>query len=314
VEWAESGPRLPVFRVRLAAGSRMLIEAAGDPVLIAKVLGCWEDICLLYADADRRLEVLPAWTAAECRRFGDDQDRWLFEIRRRLRASPLSPLHSGEWALSGSAEPWVMKPNLCANMPGWPRSIPGWPGLELADLDDEPGGATSAQICVFGELSGWKGWVVPLRRLSAPDGPRVKAHRRLAREGVLAPAVLLTVSGLCGYVILDGHDRLAAAMAEDVRLPLVFLTRAGTGARVSADKGAVSWYEHTMDAIAEAERGSGGHVPGAGKACSRAAMRLAATLDHTPRVPTLAWPLSADEWERAAARVSPAWLPRLSDG
>jgi hypothetical protein len=43
----------------------------------------------------------------------------------------------------------------------------------------------------------------------------VKAYRKHAREGTLAPVLLWWVTFLDGWVILDGHDRAVAALAEE---------------------------------------------------------------------------------------------------
>lgn len=79
---------------------------------------------------------------------------------------------------------------------------------------------------------GWKSWwlngsgdVVPLRRPSPPDAARTKVWRKRAREGALPPLLLFYVSGLDLFVLLDGHDRLAAAQAEGVTPPVLVLWR-----------------------------------------------------------------------------------------
>ncbi|MFF5517656.1 hypothetical protein [Streptomyces coeruleorubidus] len=64
-----------------------------------------------------------------------------------------------------------------------------------------------------------------LRPLSPPDAPRVKAYRRRAREGTLAPVLLWFVSPLDVRLILDGHDRAVAALAEGSDPECVILER-----------------------------------------------------------------------------------------
>jgi hypothetical protein len=58
--------------------------------------------------------------------------------------------------------------------------------------------------------------VLPLRPLSAPDSSRVKALRKHARAGTLAPVLMWWVTFLDGWLLLDGHDRAVAALAEGV--------------------------------------------------------------------------------------------------
>jgi hypothetical protein len=48
---------------------------------------------------------------------------------------------------------------------------------------------------------------ITLRQLSMPDSGRVKAWRKQARAGTLAPVLLSWVSGLAAYVVLDGPAR-----------------------------------------------------------------------------------------------------------
>lgn len=58
--------------------------------------------------------------------------------------------------------------------------------------------------------------VLALREPSSAEASRVKAWRKHARTGTLPPALLLWISALDAYVVLDGHDRLYAAAIERV--------------------------------------------------------------------------------------------------
>lgn len=62
-----------------------------------------------------------------------------------------------------------------------------------------------------------------LRHPPSPDASRVKLWRKHARAGRLPPVLLFYVSGLTMFAVLDGHDRLAAAIAEGVPVPLLVL-------------------------------------------------------------------------------------------
>ncbi|MFF5725047.1 hypothetical protein [[Kitasatospora] papulosa] len=62
--------------------------------------------------------------------------------------------------------------------------------------------------------------------MPGPGDSRVKAYRKQAREGTLPPVLMWWVSGLDCHLILDGHARLAAAIAESVEPPLLRLHRA----------------------------------------------------------------------------------------
>nr|WP_260859710.1 hypothetical protein [Streptomyces cupreus] len=118
---------------------------------------------------------------------------WPHQYARRLEESDGTPLRDGRWELArrDRFEPGVWTEDFVRE---WPT---GRLGLYCG--------------------GGWHG-VLPLRRLSAPAAARVKAYRKHAREGTLAPVLLWWVTFLDGWVILDGHDRAVAALAEE-RVP-----------------------------------------------------------------------------------------------
>lgn len=129
-----------------------------------------------------------ALSAAAMRAAGD----WPHRYALWLEKTELGPLHHGRWRLTSRT---TFAPGV------WDRDlVKDWPD------------ATLELLCG----GGWHG-VLPLRPLSAPEAPRVKAYRRHAREGTLAPVLLWWVSFLDGWLLLDGHDRAAAALAEGER-------------------------------------------------------------------------------------------------
>ncbi|MFG2333996.1 hypothetical protein ACGFMM_30875 [Streptomyces sp. NPDC048604] len=75
----------------------------------------------------------------------------------------------------------------------------------------------------FTHSGSWE--VLPLRPMPGPRDSRVKAYRKQAREGTLPPVLLWWVSGLDCHLVLDGHARLAAAIAEFIEPPLLQLHR-----------------------------------------------------------------------------------------
>ncbi|MEV0901709.1 ParB/Srx family N-terminal domain-containing protein [Actinoplanes sp. NPDC049802] len=119
--------------------------------------------------------------------------------------SPVEPVRAGEARRITTAEGWAYRFG-----GSWPR-LPGVRKLPaycltvdlLADFPD-----AELDWC-----DGWNG-VVPLRPLPSPDDGRVKSYRKLARAGVLPPLLLWWASNLDGYLLVDGHSRLAAARAE----------------------------------------------------------------------------------------------------
>jgi hypothetical protein len=68
-----------------------------------------------------------------------------------------------------------------------------------------------------------QGALVPLRAPSPEDDGRVKSWRKRARDGTLPPALVRYVDLLGKWLVLDGHDRLHAALLEGVAPPLLGL-------------------------------------------------------------------------------------------
>ena len=184
-----TGRPVPGLRMLVAAGRRMLLRQGTRDVLLARV------------DRDHygvHVQVLPGWrspvppvTVADARRLGDDAVRWAHWFADRL----VDPLHDGDWVLSQ-------------------RDLP--PYVLGADLVREP----VSYLDWFGD--GWQG-AVPLRPLSDVDSARVKAYRKLGPG--LPPVLLWAQSGLDGYLVLDGHDRLVAALADGTTPRTLVLSR-----------------------------------------------------------------------------------------
>ncbi|GHB07414.1 hypothetical protein GCM10010330_71950 [Streptomyces tendae] len=192
---------------------------------------------------------------------------WRHRCARWLEDTPHGPLHDGRWSLTARASfaPGIWTEDFVRD---WPDAI-----LEL--------------LCG----GGWHG-VLPLRPLSPPDAPRVKAYRKHARDGTVAPVLLWWVSFLDGWLILDGHDRAVAALAEGTEPPCVVLARLPDEAE----------WRRTADAVAEghAERMTrlSEHPAGPGTERRRAALERGyadalATLPHD-EAPTPLWPPADD--------------------
>jgi hypothetical protein len=201
-----------------------------------------------------------------------------------LTAAAAGPLHAGRWTLT-------------AGMPSW--AVAGhWRRLHLVDPDQ-------GHITWFGHGDPVEDQrdVLPLRRLSPGDAGRVRAYRRQAREGVLPPAVLWWVSGLDTLVVLDGHDRIVAALFEDA-VPEVLVLAPAPQPRWAA---AVQ---------AHALRAYGGRMAALDDAAGPAPVavvnrRLAWDLADIARQPgrTRAWPLPGGRvaWDRHTRELAPGW-------
>jgi hypothetical protein len=135
----------------------------------------------------------PEWFRSWSRTFG-----------RKLVNSPVSPLYGGRW--------WLMPGEVRERDAGWlPTGVAGRSLASVCHLDrvavQPPAGYAAWD---FGDALD----PLAMRPMSGPDDARVNAWRRALREGYMPPALLMWMSGLDRYIILDGHDRIAAALAE----------------------------------------------------------------------------------------------------
>jgi hypothetical protein len=165
-------------------------------------------------------------------------------------------------------------------------------------------------LIVEGDPDGYLDWfvhngsweILPLRAMPGADDPRVKAYRKQAREGILPPVLLWWVSGIDSYLILDGHARLAAAVAESVEPAVLELYRTTPQDEMDAGTAqAAKTYEAELARFTALRAAHGPAVPdGAGYAGPALVRRLDEL--RTARRPTWAWPLpgGAEEWGRIA--------------
>lgn len=178
-----SGP--PPLRFERVTDRRWTLRQGEQPLIDAYLEGdgCCHDLHLSRHPGHR--SPLPPLSAATMRAGAD----WPHRHALWLEETEHGPLHPGRWRLSAHTT--------------------FAPGIWDEDLVQDWPDATLELLCG----GGWHG-VLPLRPLSAPDAPRVKAYRKHAREGTLAPVLLWWLSFLDGWLLLDGHDRAAAALAE----------------------------------------------------------------------------------------------------
>jgi hypothetical protein len=250
-----------------------------------------------YARTGRYRSPLPplaAGHARQVRQTSIDDDawaaRWTHEYLDFLQGASDGPLHAGQWILA-----W--------GMPSW--SVAGhWQRLNLVDPD-------------YGHIT-WFGYgdpdedqrdILPLRRLSPPDAARVRSYRRQVREGIMPPILLWWVSGLNTLLVLDGHDRIAAALAERTLPAVVVLAPAPDPFITSAAyKHVVREYEgrqqHLQTAADHGDELARTHI-------ANITRRFAGQLNDVVRGEgrTRAWPLPGGTavWERQAAQLVPDW-------
>ncbi|MEU9855566.1 hypothetical protein [Streptomyces sp. NPDC047974] len=286
-------PVRPGLRMECADGRRLVLVQGAVPVLFARQRVTHRG--LHYARTGRYVSPLAPLRAERVRAYAEFAEpggaawteRWAAHAEAELRAADAGPLHEGEWRLAPDASDWFVERH-------WSHLLP---------YDTDRGHLTWFG---YGDPDGDARDLLPLRALSVPEAPRVKAYRRHYREGVLPPVFAWWISGLNVPVVLDGHDRLTAALAEGGRPEVLILSRAADP-RVPALYGErlVELYEERMEAL---EEGPLRAVRASGEA-RRLARELAAVADIS--APTRAWPFpgGVPAWEGAAASYVPGWRP-----
>ncbi|MFD4375009.1 hypothetical protein ACFWPY_25930 [Streptomyces sp. NPDC058527] len=289
-------PVIPGLRMECADGRRLVLvqEAAGRgpvPVLFARQRVTHRG--LHYARTGRYVSPLAPLRAGQARGYAEFgapggaawTERWAAHAEAELRGAEAGPLHAGAWRLAPDATGWFVDGH-------WEHLLPH---------DRDRGHLTWFG---YGDPVGDARDLLPLRALSRPDAPRVKAYRRQYREGVLPPVFAWWISGLNVPVVLDGHDRLTAALAEAGRPEVLILSRAGDARALAlyAER-PVRAYEERMAALEDGPL----RVVQASAAAGRLARELAAVTDIP--APSRAWPFpgGVPAWEEAAAAYVPGW-------
>jgi hypothetical protein len=265
----------PPLRIEVAGGRFLLIRQGDEPVLLGRVDDGTYGVD--YVRTGRYRSPVPPIRAAHAAGAAVYRGeawwaRWAHHFRSELSASKYGPLHAGRWLLSSRV------PRL--------RTLWRWE-LYAADAD------------YFYYEGDWP--VLPLRTPAAPGDGRVKAYRKQARDGSLAPVLLWWISGLCGYVVLDGHDRLAAALAEEREPPWLELTRVDTDEAAGRTRELVDRYLEQEAVIRR--------HPGTGRALTVLGQQFGADLHKAEHAEarTRAWflPGGTDAWTRLASRHAP---------
>ncbi|MDX3381075.1 hypothetical protein PV682_06365 [Streptomyces niveiscabiei] len=194
---------------------------------------------------------------------------WPHQYARWLEDSPNTPLHPSRWHLHARTAfpPYVWRaPDLVRT---WPAAHLDW------------------------SARGWHG-IVPLRPLSPPNAPRVKAYRKRVREGALPPVLLWWVTAFDGWLLLDGHDRAVAALEEGGTPPCVVLVR------VPDEE---DWRRDAAEMTESHGRENQGDLTPRPHRDAHLAHALAALPYDVAR--TRSWPLpgGAAAWDREAARA-----------
>lgn len=194
---------------------QLAILTDGVPQLFMDVVPHYWD-CANYLRG-RHVAPLPPWQSTDVRSASVEPlsnawwDHW---AKRTLRRAP-KLLDSGVW--------WVL---------GQDASQPPAGGFASVTPYSAPAGVHGARN-VLESRSGWtergnplrSAALITLRPPSQDTAGRVKWWRRIARDEVLPPAVALFVPLYDRHILLDGHDRLLAAVLEERPAPVLALCR-----------------------------------------------------------------------------------------
>ena len=223
--------RRPSLHVEAAPGYRLRLMSGGQPLFWARIDGWWDRFGLLRSPAPLPWR-LPAVSAAEVRKVthasGTEPwwEAWMWRMGRALAHSAPSVLHAGRWCLRPLQV--IRKGAAC----GYPISTMEWRVGQPPLPPHSPEGVLRFERFLLEDWALWgqpeeeqvrAGAVLPLRAPSSEDDGRVKSWRKHARAGTLPPVLLLYVDLFMKWLVLDGHDRLHAAVREGIEPPLLGL-------------------------------------------------------------------------------------------
>ncbi|MFP2929423.1 hypothetical protein ACLESO_30345 [Pyxidicoccus sp. 3LG] len=221
----------PSLHVEAAGDCLLRLTSGGQPLLWSRIDSWWDGCGFLRGTAPTPWR-LPPITSAEARDVSaahapateEWYSAWAHRFVRELERAEASVLHAGRWCL----RPLLPVPvDKAASYPSVPASHGG-------DLPDAPHSLDEALRFEPFWVEPWdwggedrppvrSGAVRSLREPSPASDGRVKAWRKHARDGTLPPVLLLYFQLVGKWLVVDGHDRLHAALLEGLAPPLLGL-------------------------------------------------------------------------------------------
>ncbi|HFN0608975.1 TPA: ParB/Srx family N-terminal domain-containing protein [Klebsiella pneumoniae] len=210
---------------------RMALQVSGETLFWASMLKDHSGVWLVFnADHSACQTLLPAVTSEDIEGIKSKGERawtgeWCRYFSRQLMNAPVPLLSLRRWLI----RPMEAKYSL-PKLSGQRVPVNSW----RFDAP-ESSGNIGCSWTLYGEdfpdlvnpdkvrlVDWWWGGSLLLGRYPIqPDAGRLKWWRKKCREGALPPVLVWYIAGLGSFVILDGHYRLQAAIAEEI--PLSFL-------------------------------------------------------------------------------------------
>lgn len=220
-------PHRPSLHLEAAPDYRLRWVSGGQPLLWVRIASYWDRCAFLRGTAHAPWR-LPSLSAHEVRAVTQAPgtpswwEAWAWHLGRALVEAPATVLHTGRWCLR------PLRAIAAAEASRHAVSTMEWafgqPPAPPHSLDTVLRFQTAWVENWWEELPEQKrGVLLPLRAPSDAEDGRLKSWRKRARDGTLPPVLLLYVDILAKWLVLDGHDRVHAALLEGVEPPLLGL-------------------------------------------------------------------------------------------
>ncbi|MFK8260677.1 ParB/Srx family N-terminal domain-containing protein [Erwinia sp. AnSW2-5] len=217
----------PILAMHSGHHGRMALSLRGTPLFWASMLkdhsGLWLVFNTEHPDPHTLLPPITSQALESIRRAGPEAwiGEWCRYFARHLLTPDIPLLSAGRWLLrpmlpTAPVAPYSLKQQ--HPVESWRFYAPARSGnigfswsLFGEDIPNLMAPARVSQVDWW-----WSGNPLLARYAIQPDTGRLKWWRKKSREGALPPVLVRYVAGLGSFVILDGHYRLQAAIAEGI--------------------------------------------------------------------------------------------------
>lgn len=220
----------PSLHLEAGRHDRLRLSSGGQPLLWFRIDDLWRG-CTFLRGACSAPWGLPPLSASEVRDVahapGTERwwEFWTWRLGRALVDAPHTVLYSGRWCLRPLQVVRFQDAESYSSCPreGGTHGRPAPVHSLESVLRFEPFHDENWHWAERPEAVAKRGAVLALRAPSPEEDGRVKSWRKCARDGTLPPVLLLYVDILEKWLVLDGHDRLHAALLEGVTPPVLGL-------------------------------------------------------------------------------------------